>query len=142
MAARGGHVEYDSVGVMMAVQSSKARLQRKRQYNAPTHTKRRTTSAHLSDDLREKYGRRSARVCRGDTVVIVRGNDDIKGIEGKVMSVDTDAGRVTIDGITVNQADGTAVARPIHSSNLVIVKLNLTDEWRKDSLNKAKGAKE
>ena len=126
----------------MAVQSSKARLQRKRQYNAPTHTKRRMASAHLSDDLRKKYSKRSARVCRGDTVVIVRGNEDIRGIEGKVLNVDTDAGRVTIDGITINQADGTAVARPIHTSNLVIVKLNLTDEWRKDSLNKGKGAKE
>lgn len=126
----------------MAVQSSKARLQRKRQYNSPTHTKRRMASSHLSDDLREKYGKRSARVCRGDTVVIVRGNEDIKGIEGKVMDVDTDAGRVTIDGITINQADGTAVARPIHASNLVIIKLNLTDEWRKDSLSKGKGAKE
>jgi large subunit ribosomal protein L24 len=126
----------------MMTQSSKARLQRKRQYNAPAHTKRRMVSSHLSDDLREKYGRRSARVCKGDTVVIVRGNEDIKGIEGKVMDVATDTGRVTIDGITVNQADGTAVARPIHASNLVIVKLNLADEWRKDSLSKGKGAKQ
>ena len=139
MAPRGGDVEHDSVGDMMA-QSSKARVQRRNQNNAPTHVKRKMTSSHLSDDLRQKYGVRAARVCAGDTVVIVRGNEDIKGTEGKVLSVLTDTGRVTIDGITVNQADGTAVARPIHASNLVITKLNLADEWRKDSLNRGKGA--
>lgn len=123
-------------------QSSKARLQRKRQYNAPVHVKRKMLAAHLSDDLREKHGVRTARVCKGDTVVVVRGNEDIKGNEGKVISVMTDTGRVCIEGITINQADGTAVARPIHASNLVIVKLNLADEWRKDSLGKGKGANE
>lgn len=127
---------------MAATRSSKARVQRKTQFNAPTHTKRKMLSAHLSADLREKYGVRTARVCKGDTVVIVRGNQDIKGIEGRVLEVLTKTGRVAIDGITINQADGTAVARPIHASNLVITKLNLADDWRKDSLSKNKEVKE
>ena len=122
--------------------SSKARVQRKRQFNAPIHKKSKMLSAHLSADLREEYGIRSARVVRGDTVVIVRGNEDIRGIEGKVMDVFTDENRVSIDGITINQADGTAVARPIHTSNLVIVKLNLADDWRKDILSKGKEVKQ
>ena len=122
--------------------SSKARVQRKRQFNAPIHKKSKMLSAHLSADLRTEYGIRSARVVRGDTVVIVRGNEDIKGIEGKVLEIFTDENRVSIEGITINQADGTAVARPIHTSNLVIVKLNLADDWRKDILSKGKEVKQ
>ena len=105
--------------------SSKARTQRKAQANATAHVKRKMLSAHLSDDLRQKYGKRAARVCKGDTVVVVRGNEDIRNIEG----------------ITIKQADGTETERPIHASNLVITKLNTEDAWRMDSLSK-KEAKE
>ena len=126
----------------MAVRSSKARVQRKRLHNAPAHTKSKAVAAHLSTELRGKYGVRAARVCRGDTVVVIRGNEDIKGNEGKVMEVLTGKGCVIIDGITINQADGTAVARPIHASNLVITKLDLSDEWRAESISKKKEAKE
>ena len=123
-------------------QSSKARVQRKKQYNAPTHTKSKMLGAHLSADLREKYGVRSVRVVRGDTVVVVRGNEEIRGLEGKVLEVFLDSNRVSIDGITINQADGTAVAKTVHTSNLVVVKLNLADEWRKDIISKGKEVKE
>lgn len=121
--------------------SSKAGKQRKAQAHAPAHAKRRMLSAHLSRELRGQYGVRSAKVCRGDTVVVLRGNADICGIEGKVLDIAVKENRVTVEGITVNQADGTAVARPIHTSNLMIVKLNLDDPWRKDALSKNKGAK-
>lgn len=122
--------------------SSKARTQRKARANAPIHVKRKMLSAHLSDDLKKQYGKRSARVCVGDTVKVLRGAEGVRDVEGKVISVLTDVGQVTIEGITINQADGTAVARPIHASNLLIVKLNLEDAWRKDALSKNKGAKE
>lgn len=122
--------------------SSKARVQRKNQANAPSHVKGKMMSAHLSSDLREKYGVRSARVCKGDTVIVVRGNSDIKNVEGKVVAVYTKTSRVAIEGITINQADGTATERPIHASNLVITKLNTEDAWRMDSLSKKKEAKE
>ena len=92
--------------------------------------------------LRAKYGVRTARVCKGDTVIVVRGNEDIRNIEGKVLEVYTKTGRVSIEGITINQADGTATERPIHASNLVITKLNTEDAWRVDSLSKNKEAKE
>jgi len=120
----------------MVLRSSKARIQRKNLYNAPTHIKSKTVCAHLSAELRGKYGKRSARVCRGDTVVVIRGNEDIKGNEGKVISVLTKDGKLIIDGITIKQADGTAVARPVHASNVVITKLDLTDEWRAEKLAK------
>ena len=120
--------------------SSKARVQRKAQANAPAHTKRKMLSAHLSKDLAEKYGKRTARVCKGDTVIVVRGNQDIKNIEGKVLEVYTKTGRVSIEGVTINQADGTATERPVHASNLVITKLNLEDPLRGEALKKKEAA--
>ena len=125
----------------MVLRSSKARVQRKRMHNAPTHVKSKAVSAHLSTELREKYGKRSARVCVGDTVVVIRGNEDIRGNEGKVIEVLTGEGRVVVDGVTVKQADGTAVPRPVHASNLVITKLDLTDEWRAEILSENKEVK-
>jgi large subunit ribosomal protein L24 len=122
--------------------SSKARVQRKAQAHAPAHKKRKMLSAHLSDDLREQYGGRTARVCKGDTVAVLRGDADIRGTEGKVLEVFTKTGRVSVDGVTINQADGTAVVRPIHASNLVITKLNTEDPWRMDALSKNKEAKQ
>lgn len=122
--------------------SSKARVQRKLQANAPAHKKSKMMSARLSDDLREKYGTRSVRVCKGDTVVVLRGNEDFRGIEGKVLDVYTKTGRVSIEGITIEQADGVATERPIHASNLVVVKLNEEDPWRMDALNSKKEAKQ
>ena len=122
--------------------SSKARTQRKASANAPVHAKRKMLSAHLSKELSKEYGKRSARVCVGDTVMIMRGAEGVRGVEGKVLTVITGEGRVTIEGVTINQADGTSVARPVHASNLVITKLNLDDAWRKDALSKNKGAKE
>lgn len=122
--------------------SSKSRNQRKMRANAPAHIKRKMLSSHLSADLQKEYGKRSARVCLGDTVMVLRGGEDIRGVEGKVIGVMTDEGRITIEGVTINQADNTAVARPIHASNVVITKLNLDDAWRKDALKRGKGAKE
>jgi len=120
--------------------SSKARTQRKAQFNAPTHVKRKMLSAHLSDDLRKQYGKRTARVCVGDTVAIMVGTEEVRGTEGKVLDVITSSGRVVIENITINQADGTAVPFPIHASNLVITKLNTDDKWRTDRLAKVKKA--
>ncbi|MCL2148051.1 MAG: 50S ribosomal protein L24 [Methanomassiliicoccaceae archaeon] len=121
--------------------SSKARTQRKSQANAPTHVKRRMLSAHLSDELRGQYGVRTARVCKGDTVAVIRGDEDVRGTEGKVLEIFTNTGRVSVEGITINQADGTATVRPVHASNLIITKLNTEDQWRTDSLLRKKEAK-
>ena len=122
--------------------SSKARVQRKAQANAPSHVKRKMLSAHLSNDLRNQYGVRTARVCKGDTVAVIRGEEDVRGTEGKVLEIFTNTGRVSIEGITINQADGTATVRPVHASNLIITKLNTEDQWRIDSLSKKKEAKQ
>ena len=57
-----------------------------------------------------------------------------------MLEVFTKTGRVSIEGITIKQADGTAVARPIHASNLVITKLNLEDPLRGEALKKKEAA--
>ncbi|MDD3398079.1 MAG: 50S ribosomal protein L24 [Candidatus Methanomethylophilaceae archaeon] len=122
------------------IASSKARKQRKAHFNAPVHIRRKMLASPLSKDLRDKYGKRSVRVVRGDTVLVVRGSEDVRGTEGKVLEVFTKDGKLSIEGVTQEQADGTAVARPIHASNVVVTKLELSDEWRKEKLLKKKEA--
>ena len=108
------------------------RKQRKAFYNAPLHKKRKWISAHLSEDLMLRYGRRSITVIKGDTVKVMRG--EFKGQSGKVRKVDVKKGRLEIEGITITKVDGKKVPRPIHASNVMILKLNLTDPWRRKKL--------
>lgn len=114
--------------------SKQARKQRKALYNAPIHVRRRNVSAHLSEELMKQTSTRSTRVIVGDTVKVLRGDEGVKGIEGKVSDVNTKTGRIVVEGITMPKADGTMKARPIHSSNVIITKLDLTDPWRKGKL--------
>jgi large subunit ribosomal protein L24 len=118
--------------------SKQARKQRKRQHNAPEHIRRKMVASHLSEDLMKKYKRRSALVVKGDTVKVLRGDEKVRNVEGKVTKVDSKSGKVVIEGITIASADGTLKQRPVHSSNLVITKLNLTDPWRKEKLEGVK----
>ena len=112
--------------------SSKPRKQRKRLYNAPLHQLPKLMSAHLSPELREKYGRRSFPVRVGDTVRIMRG--EFKGVEGKVREVDRKKRRVYVENVTRKKVDGTTVHIPIAVSNVMITQLNLDDEYRKRKL--------
>jgi len=116
--------------------SKQARKQRKALYNAPIHVRRRNVSAHLSEELMKQTGTRSSRVIKGDTVKVLRGDEGVKGIEGKVSDVNTKTGRIVVEGITMPKADGTMKARPIHSSNVIITKLELTDPRRKEKLQR------
>lgn len=120
------------------VQSKKARKQRKAFYNAPLHIRRKNVSSHLSEDLKKQYGFRSLQVRKGDTVRIMRGDEDILGMEGRVAAVFTKTGRISVDGVTVAKADGTQTARPVHASKVEIIKLDLSDPKRKEKLTKAK----
>lgn len=120
------------------VVSSKARKQRKAFYNAPAHARRKMVASHLSEDLRKEFKVRSTQVIKGDTVKVMRGDEDVAGVEGKVTEVNTRTGRVVVEGVTVPKADGTQVARPVHASKVMITRLDLSDNRRKDRLNKAK----
>lgn len=89
-------------------------------------------SAHLSPELREKYGRRSFPVRKGDTVKILVG--EFKGIEGKVTGVNREKQAVYVENVTIKRADGRVKPRPIHASNVIITSLNLEDKYRKQAL--------
>ena len=118
------------------VQSSKTRKQRKAFYNAPAHIRRKMVSSHLSDELSKDFGIHAAQVVKGDTVRVMRGDEDVVDVEGKVTQVDTRSGRLVIENVTISKADGTLVARPIHASKVEITKLNLSDPMRKQTLSK------
>ena len=118
----------------LSVSSVKPSRQRKALYQAPLHVRRKLLSANLSPELRSKYFIRSLPVRKGDTVRVMRGA--YKGVEGKVRRVDLKKLRVYVEGVTVEKADGTTVHVPIHPSNLMITKLDLSDKWRAKRLER------
>jgi len=115
--------------------STQPRKQRKAMYDAPHHVARKAMASHLSEELLLKYNRRSLTVIKGDEVKVLRG--DFAGKTGKVIGIDPPARRVTVDGVVNKKADGTEVARAIHPSNLLLVKLNLEDNRRREKLAEA-----
>ncbi len=112
--------------------SIKARTQRRRAANAPPHRRYRTLSAHVDPALAERSKLRLPRalpIRKGDVVRIMRGG--FRGKEGKVVSVDTRKGTAVIEGITIEKVDEKKVPRPIHASNLLLIKMDDTDAWRR-----------
>ncbi|UCB58771.1 MAG: 50S ribosomal protein L24 [Thermoplasmatales archaeon] len=106
--------------------------QRKELYNAPQHLKRKWIAAHLEENLLLKYDKRSIPAIKGDTVKVMRGS--FKGHEDKIAGVNVKKRTLEIEGITMSKADGNKIAKPIHHSNVLITKLNLTDKWRRKNL--------
>ena len=121
--------------------SAKPRTQRKRAANAPLHTKRIQASSHLAAEIHDKAKGRMPRalpVRKGDTVRVMRGG--FRGREGKVVSVNRMKGTVVIEGITIEKVDEKKVARPLHASNLLIIRLDDTDAWRRRKFEEAEKA--
>lgn len=116
------------------MKSKKARKQRKRLFNAPLHKKRKWLASHLAENLLLKYDHRSTTIVKDDTVKVMRGS--FKGHEDKVARVDIRKQIVEIEGITTTKADGTKIAKPMQASNLLLTKLNLTDNWRRKKLER------
>jgi large subunit ribosomal protein L24 len=117
---------------MNMTNSKKPRKQRKSLYMAPLHKRRKMIASHLSSKYLEdakRYYPRSTIVRKGDTVKVVRGS--FAGHIGKVEAVDTRSLRIKVDGATVSKADGTQIAAKIHPSNVIITKLDLSDNLRK-----------
>lgn len=105
-------------------------------FQAAHHTRSKQLGATLSKDLREKYGRRSARVIEGDTVRVMRG--EFKGIDGKVTQVSTEKNSIAVEGIKREKLKGGNVDIYIHTSNVMITGMNLDDKWRQNRLEKQK----
>jgi large subunit ribosomal protein L24 len=84
--------------------------------------------ATLSDSLRQQYGRRSARVIKGDSVRVMRG--EYKGVEGKVDRVNVKFGTLVVEGIQHEKVKGGQVKVPIHASNVMITSVKTDDKLR------------
>jgi large subunit ribosomal protein L24 len=112
--------------------SSKPRKQRKEHKEGPLHRKKRDLRAHVADDLMEKYDVWTVRVHKGDTVKIMRGA--YAGHTAKVTSVDTKKRALFIEKVTGVKSDGKETPRPIHPSDVLVTKLDLTDPLRKKKL--------
>jgi large subunit ribosomal protein L24 len=108
--------------------------QRKFRTNAPLHIKGKFLGAHLSDELAKKYGKRAARVRKGDKVKIMIGQ--FKGKLGKVEKVDSKKGKVYVEGAEIQKKDGTKTKYPITASNVMIIELSLDDKNRQEILKR------
>ena len=116
------------------MKSIQPRKQRRALYNAPIHKKRKWLASHLAENLLLKYDKRSMPIIKGDTVKVMRGS--FKGHEDKIANVNVKRGFIQIEGITLVKADGKKIAKPIHPSSVMITKLNLTDKWRRNKLER------
>ena len=114
--------------------ASQPRKVRKAYYDAPLHQRKHSIRAHLDDELLVKYNARNIAVRRGDTVKVMRGG--YRGHVGKISNVDTKNRRLYIEKVTSVKADGKEKPRPIHPSNVLVTKLELSDPWRKEKLEK------
>lgn len=129
------------------VKSKSPNKQRKAQYNAPLHTKRKRVTARLQLDSNDSRfdGIRNITVRVGDTVRIVRGDFAYGGkrIGGKrsseaktgaILSVDSNTGRLTIEGCTIVNSNNQEEPYPIHVSNVVVTKIDESDKLRVQQL--------
>jgi large subunit ribosomal protein L24 len=122
--------------------SKQPRKQRKFRLNAPLHIRRKMVSAHLSPELRKKYGRRSFPLCKGDKVKIVRGQ--YKGVINPVEKINLKKYTIFVKDAEHKKTEGKTAYYPISTSNVIILTLKLDDAKRKQALerNLAKNKKE
>jgi len=114
--------------------SKKKNKQTKYRENAPLHIKSKFIRAHLSKELKEKYGKRNIGLKKGDKVKISRGQ--YKGKEGVVEKVLLKKSRVHISGIENMKRDGSKSFYPMSPSNLIIISLELNDKKREIALKR------
>lgn len=108
--------------------SKQPRKQRKYLHNMPKHLQQQQMAATLSKDLRKKYGKRNIEVRKGDEVTIMRGKFAKR--TGKVMEVDMNNTKISIEGIQNTKRDGSKTAIWIYPSKVMIKVLNTEDKKR------------
>ena len=86
--------------------------------------------SNLADNLKKQYNKKSTSVVKGDTVRIMRG--EYKGVEGKVEKINTEKGKLSIEGVQREKIKGGQVKVLIHASNVKISSLNMDDNYRKN----------
>src|ERR671910_2935014 len=104
----------------------------------PKHQRDKMVGAVLEDSLRKQFGRKNIRVVKGDSVRVMRG--EYKGIEGKVEKVNTEHATFHIEGIQREKIRGGQVKVPIPSSKVMVISLNLDDNYRSRKLQGANKA--
>ncbi len=122
------------------VASVKPRKQRKYRHKAPLHVKQKFVSAHLSEVLRNRFGKRSLPLRKGDEVKVMRGSN--KGFKGKIERIDLKTSKVYVEGLNVKKVDGSEVLRPIDPSNLIIIDSKMEDKRRQMIVERSRETKE
>lgn len=108
--------------------SKQPRKQVKFRANAPNHIKRTFMGSTLDKVLREKYGRRTIEVKKGDEVKIMRGK--FKGKQGKVGIVDIKNTRLQVDGVQRTKHNGEKLITWFNPSKVKIIVLDDKDSKR------------
>ena len=129
------------------VKSMKPNKQRKAYFNAPLHEKRKRIAARLLLDKPDARfaGVRTVTVRVGDTVRVIRGDfshggkrhggkRNVDPLSGSVIRIESETGRIFIEGAKGSKSDNKEEAIPVHSSNVVVVKLDETDKLRVQQL--------
>jgi large subunit ribosomal protein L24 len=114
--------------------SRQPRKQRKYLANAPLHLRHKLMSAHLSKELRKKYGKRNFPLKKGDSVKVMRG--EYKKKTGKIENVNMGKLKVLLEGVFKSKKDGTKIKVYFQPSNLMITEINTDDKKRLESLNR------
>ncbi len=116
--------------------SKQPRKQRKYRHNAPLHIKSKFMAAHLSQDLKKEYKKRSITLRKGDSVKILRGQ--FKSRTGKIDRVNLKKTKVYITGIETTKKDGTKIKVYFSPSNLQIQELDLEDKKRRIAIERGR----
>jgi large subunit ribosomal protein L24 len=64
-----------------------------------------------------------------------------EGRDGKVATVNYKKFKVSVEGVTREKSDGTNIPILIHPSKVMITKLSLDDNWRKEILERKAATK-
>lgn len=102
--------------------------------NAPLHIRAKLVSSNLSKELKDKYGKNSMPLRKGDEVKVMVGK--FKKHIGKIEKVDLKKKKVTVENVQRKKMDGSKVSIYLNASNLQIQKLNLDDKKRLKSISR------
>jgi ribosomal protein uL24 len=108
------------------------RRQRRAVFNATSSERRRRMTVPLSRELRSRFHRRSVPIRKGDTVRVMKGS--YVGREERVARVSRRDYTVTLDNVTLKSGEEKLKPLPIRTNHLLLVRLNLADEWRRETL--------
>eukprot|EP00693_Jakoba_libera_P002704 EC692746.1.p1 GENE.EC692746.1~~EC692746.1.p1 ORF type:complete len:165 (+),score=84.86 EC692746.1:63-497(+) len=114
--------------------SSSRRKSRKAHFGAPSSERRRIMSARLDKSLRTKYNVKTVPLRKDDEVRVVRGTH--KSEAGKVICCYRKHLVIHIERLTTDKLNGQQVPIPIDPSNVVITKLKMDNNNRRQIIER------